>query len=45
MATIDLNELEMIEEEALQSDLTTNGGLICGFACGGLICGFGCGFM
>lgn len=44
MTTIDLSELDVIEEATLQSGVTTYGGFICGYACGGLICGMGCGF-
>lgn len=45
MHTIDLTELELVEESALQSGVAPTGGGLCGFVCGGALCGFGCGYM
>lgn len=42
MQVIDLTDLEIVEESAVQST-TVNGGFFCGLACDGLICGLWCG--
>lgn len=43
MQAVDLTDLEIVEESAVQSAATVNGGFLCGFACDGLICGLWCG--
>jgi len=45
MQTIDLSELALIEESAVQTMAVTAGGGLCGFVCGGALCGIICGYM
>ena len=42
MQAIDLTDLEVVEESAVQS-AATNGGVLCGIGCDGLVCGLWCG--
>ena len=42
MQAIDLTDLEVVEESAVQS-AATNGGVLCGLGCDGLVCGLWCG--
>ncbi len=39
---VDLTDLEIVEESAVQS-ATITGGFLCGIGCDGLICGLWCG--
>jgi len=45
MEAIDLSELAVVEESALQTGAVTTGGGICGIVCGGTVCGIICGYM
>lgn len=43
MITVDLTELQIVEESVVRSGASVMGGLLCGLGCDGLVCGLWCG--